>query len=86
VIVELTDGAVADAAEVGPIIKPGERNTDKGRDDDHQDLVMFAHYGDHGCDGGLKRSGIYNSSGKWKAAKLLNPFSLISIARETLGR
>ena len=47
-IVDLPDGAVAHLREVGLVPVPGEGNTDEGRDEDHQDLVVLAHYGDHG--------------------------------------
>jgi hypothetical protein len=38
--------------EIGAIPVPGERDTDQGRDDDHQDLVVLAHYIDHELEAG----------------------------------
>jgi hypothetical protein len=48
-IVNLADGAAAHLPEIGVGVPvPGKGDTDEGRDEDHQDLVVFAHYGDHG--------------------------------------
>jgi hypothetical protein len=50
-IVDFPDRCITDLCEVGLVPVPGEGNTDEGRDEDHQDLVVFAHYGNHGVSG-----------------------------------
>jgi hypothetical protein len=49
-IVNFPDGGIAQLREVGLVPVPGEGNTDEDRDEDHQDLVVLAHYGDHGLE------------------------------------
>jgi len=39
---------MAHLGEIGAIPVPGKRDADQGSDDNHQNLMMFAHYGDHG--------------------------------------
>ncbi len=51
-VVDFADRAVAHLREVGLVPIPGEGNTDEDRDDDHQDLMVLAHYGNHGLRAG----------------------------------
>src|SRR6478672_1990599 len=71
-IVNLAHRAIAQLPEVGLVPVPGKGNTNENRDEDHQDLVVLAHYGDHGCLAGW--SGEFTSHRK-NAKELCRPGS-----------